>query len=443
MDSGNNDRQFNQRSLQHKAESKVADDRTSGDAGGFDELAPPPALLNPLEEIDVPKSLLALQPLHDSWNQSSDYQPVFDPSVTLHRSLEVEQYAPQFLSHQMGDLSLHSGDPDEMLASYGHSSDPQEQSIANQIPSADAFEPVVHEDWIPPCPKGDYVEPLHHVYCSSNVSPRMVYLSSFDALVEQRVDCIPQGHKFKIACESFCEDAKVVFRVRVYSLRDGKFCLEFQRRAGDAFHFHSLYHNCLRKLASENLIVLERALPPVFAPEQPVRFDPSRAPETLDLLRQMISSPFVDVSCEGLRSLCQFARQSQMHEPLFEAGVLAIFVDGLRSPNEEYRRLATAGCANLIFHHGDACRRVLESGSVDLLVDTIAQRGANGGCAEHSLQLVREMSRVLLHIAEELGSELISGVKTNAAQALRQLEQSRDFVLRSDASRLRDLVGAH
>jgi len=335
---------------------------------------------------------------------------------------------------------------------YAHNQtfDPSEPCFSKQLFVQPMLESLSFSSSVdvrdPPPPKGNYLEPLHHVHCAPGVNPLEVHAASFKNLMEQGVDCVPNEAKFKIVCSAYHEGSKLVFKVRVYTLAERKYCLEFQRRSGNSMLFCQIYRVCLGELFNRHLLAADSV--PSVAPLPPLAvsrvapFDSSKAAEAVTSLRQMASSSYVDVVCEGVRALSELAADSSLQVVLLKADVLEIFVRGMQSDSEDLRRCGVTGCANLVAKQAGACRQLVQMGCVQRILETIQAEGADGRAKNYTPQLVREMARLLVNIHTELGREMVASVPHEAREAHKKMCLSSDAVVRQHADVLSNVLGS-
>lgn len=90
--------------------------------------------------------------------------------------------------------------------------------------------------------------------------------------------------KFAIKTDIFVDTMMCTMKTRVYKLIDGRYAIEFQRRAGDTVSFNATYHKAchyLRQRALENPSAL--SMEGQEAPPRPFSFEPLDFPGTDDL----------------------------------------------------------------------------------------------------------------------------------------------------------------
>jgi len=89
--------------------------------------------------------------------------------------------------------------------------------------------------------------------------------------------------KFAIKTDIFVDTMMCTMKTRVYKLIDGRYAIEFQRRAGDAVSFNGTYHKAcqyLRQRALDNPSAL--SMEGQEAPPRPFSFEPLELPGTDD-----------------------------------------------------------------------------------------------------------------------------------------------------------------
>jgi hypothetical protein len=374
-----------------------------------------------------PPGFLTLESLvaEDAYQFIDDRNPVYkglapDPMPISLNQLDDQ---PSFRAFQLNASSVAVAHHDDPISSDSQSHFSKQLFVD---PMYDSLYSSVERD--PPPPKGNYLEPLHHVYCAANANPLEVHGASFKSLVAQGVDCVPN-------------ESKLVFKVRVYTLPERKYCLEFQRRSGNSMRFCHIYRTCLGDLVTMGLLCDDALssvspLPPLMS-SRVAPFDSSKAADAVTSLRQMASSTYVDVVCEAVRALSD----SSLQVILLQGGILEIFIKGMQSDSEDLRRCGVTGCANLVINQANACRELVRVGCVRRILETIQTEGADGGAKNYTPQLVREMARLLVNIRQELGREMLTASVSNEAQlAHEKMCHSNDAIVRQHADMLSDIL---
>jgi len=306
---------------------------------------------------------------------------------------------------------------------------------------------------LPPEIPGGYVEPLYHFV--SNCSPSQIISTLETALKGHDIDKIFQQKKFRFKCVTYVSGAKLPFFVSVFRAvphhQQQKFVIEFQRRTGCVIHFSNIYHRLKKECEdrgivegssasatvgisltasssqSTSTVTIAQTLSPLpFISDHKPNFD--HAKKTIECLLQMASSEYVDIKQNSLQLLSELSKDPTMAHALIEGGGSEWLMSFLSNCNEDIKRCALTGLANLTQQKQEPlCKKIVESG----LIHTLALLALQS----QTLQIVREASRLLLNLANTLGSVVVN------PDVVRHLFDSQDDKTYAHALKLGHLIG--
>jgi len=307
---------------------------------------------------------------------------------------------------------------------------------------------------LPPEIPGGYVEPLYHFV--SNCSPTIIISTLETALKSHDIDKKFQQKKFRFKCVTYVSGAKLPFFVSVFRTtvtqpqQQQKFVIEFQRRMGCVMHFSNIYHR-LKKVCEDRGIVegtsasaratsstsstsatvtiVQTTLSPLPLPlTSESKPNSEQAKKTIDCLLQMASSEYVDIKQNSLQTLSELSKDPPMAQALIEGGGSEWLMSFLSHRNEDIKRCALTGLANLTQQKQETlCKKIVESG----LIHTLALLALQS----QTLHIVRETSRLLLNLANTLGSVVVN------PDVVRHLFDSQDDKTYAHALKLGHLIG--
>jgi len=319
-------------------------------------------------------------------------------------------------------------------------------ALSSTLPSAD-------EQTEPPSPKGGYLEPYYHNFTVAK--PQDVLQATETSLRDNSCDVESKPHKFKLVCATYQGSGKISFKVRIYRVKatpgvptefgsgvDGvgtRYCIEFQRRSGDCVRFSEIYRAAMSALSSRGFVRVN--IPPSpkspFAPSVPTELEVSKLGDTVKFLVQMASSEYCDVMVEGMRTLCDLSSDASAKQTLIAEGVFDLFLSNCGNELEDVNRCSLTGLANLAESRPQQCSDLVSKGTVRSLIRNIKDKSCP------TPQIVRETTRLLVHVSEQVGRDMIqTGAAEDAQRALQELMCSSDPVVRHHADQLQQFVGA-
>jgi hypothetical protein len=195
-------------------------------------------------------------------------------------------------------------------------------------------------------------------------NPVSKVVTAVHALFDQQfVDYEYNGTKYKWTCLCYEAQVETRFVSRLFSVPDkaNYFVLDFQRRSGDPFHFHSIYKSINFKLLKSGFVVPcgeQKVLP---APEMrtfkplalpPDFFGDAAAEEEKDAMEfepllKMCLSPYIDVQREGLVVLANHVETSELARKSLVGFAENLMEAVSLSRDTQVRRLAMATLASL------------------------------------------------------------------------------------------------
>lgn len=318
--------------------------------------------------------------------------------------------------------------------------------LSSTLPSSD-------DQIEPPSPKGGYLEPYYHTFTVAR--PHDVLQATETTLRDNSCDVESKPHKFKLVCATYQGSGKISFKVRIYRVKatpgvpnefgsgvDGvgtRYCIEFQRRSGDCVRFSEIYRAAMSALNNRGFVHV--TIPPSpkspFAPSIPAELEVSKLGDTVKFLVQMASSEYCDVMVEGMRTLCDLSSDSSAKQTLIAEGVFDLFLSNCGNEVEDVNRCSLTGLANLAEDRPQQCTDLVSKGTVRSLIRNIKDKTCP------TPQIVRETARLLVHVSEQVGRDMIqSGAVEDAHRALNELMCSSDPVVRNHADQLKQFVGA-
>jgi len=247
---------------------------------------------------------------------------------------------------------------------------------------------------------------------------------------QQQVDFVFNSGKFKWKCACYDGETETRFVSRLFSVPDkvNFFVLDFQRRAGDPFHFQSIYKAINFRLLKSGFIVCNDNKSDSKAAEEPSfrTFKPLALPDDffvdggdlsdvdLEPLFRMCSSPYIDVQREGLSALAtQIGASDEARKIAVSFGPKLMEIVSL-SRDPQVRRLAASAIAKLSAE--ESARHLIASkGGVRVLVNMLINQS-------ETLETRRHVGGALLQLSDWDASS-VSLMKSMATTSDARLDQ--------------------
>lgn len=178
--------------------------------------------------------------------------------------------------------------------------------------------------------------------------PKKIFEQITEALKLMPVDFELLGSRQQIHGSFYEEHNSAKFQINLFK-NGRKYLVEVQRRSGDSMAFNTLYQRLKKELLEMPNCIIDQSQGQAVqapAPPRPQAYDVILDQSSLQPLKTMAESQYVDVAREGMKMLARCSSSDQNHV-LLSNQCLDLFRSRLSSPDEELARYAAFILANL------------------------------------------------------------------------------------------------
>jgi hypothetical protein len=249
--------------------------------------------------------------------------------------------------------------------------------------------------------------PANALFVESNPVSKVVN-AVHDLFQQHLVDASYNSSKFKWKCACYNGEIETRFVSCLFSVPDKPnfFVLDFQRRAGDPFHFQSIYKAINFRLLKSGFVVCNdgksdartNAEEPLFRTFKPMTlpsdfFDTDVSKEVCDMepLLRMCTSPYIDVQREGLSALASQIESNQVARNSIISFASKLMEILSLSRDVQVRRLATSAISKLALEE-EGKRLIADKGGVKVLVNIVINQTETMETRRHAGNALLQMT---------------------------------------------------